>query len=126
MLSFDVLPAVNGGDSSGTAHAAPRWVPVSAPAATVSDGLTPVPQAFSLSLRPRTRMFLAAFTSRSWTVPHAAQAQVRTFSGLGPSLTPQAEHTWLVGSNRPILANVRPYRAAFSSMQRISWDQPAS
>ena len=59
-------------------------------------------------------MFLAAFTSRSWTAPHAAHVHRRTPSGFGPSLTPQAEHTWLVGSNRPTLANVRPYRAAFS------------
>ena len=64
---FDVLPAVDGGDSSCAAHAALRRVPASAPAATSSGGLTPVPQAFSLSLRPRARMFLAAFTSRSWT-----------------------------------------------------------
>jgi hypothetical protein len=42
------------------------------------------------------------------------------------SCTPQAEHTWLVGSNRPILANVRPYRAIFSSMHRSSCDQLAS
>jgi hypothetical protein len=54
-------------------------------------------------------MFLAAFTSRSWTVPHAAQAHWRTPSGLGPSFTPHAEQTWLVGSNRPTLANARPY-----------------
>jgi hypothetical protein len=33
----------------------------------------------------------------------------REASGFGPSFTPQAEHTGLVGSNRPILANVRPY-----------------
>ena len=71
-------------------------------------------------------MFLPAFTSRSWTVPHAAQVHWRTPSGFGPSLTPQAEHTWLVGSNRSTLANVRPYRAAFSAMHRSSWDQPAS
>ena len=54
-------------------------------------------------------MFLAAFTSLSCTVPHAAHAHSRTLSGFGPSFTPQAEHTWLVGSNRPIRANVRPY-----------------
>ena len=54
-------------------------------------------------------MFLAAFTSRSWIVPHAAHVHWRTWSGLRPSFTPHAEHTWLVGSNRPILANVRPY-----------------
>ena len=45
-------------------------------------------------------MFRAAFTSRSCTVPHAAQAHSRTLSGFGPSCTPQAEHTWLVGSKR--------------------------
>ena len=30
-----------------------------------------------------------------------------------------------MGSNWPIRANVRPYRAAFSSTHRISCDQPA-
>ena len=62
-----------------------------------------------MSARPAAKMFLAAFTSRSWAVPHAAHVHSRTLSGFGPSFTPQAEHTWLVGSNRPILANVRPY-----------------
>jgi hypothetical protein len=71
-------------------------------------------------------MFLAAFTSRSWPVPHATHVHWRTPSGFGPSLTPHAEQTWLVGSNRPTFANVRPYWADFSSMHRISWDQPAS
>ena len=64
--------------------------------------------------------------SRSWTVLHAAHVQLRTLSGFGPSLTPQAEHTWLVGSNRPILTNLRPYWAAFSSISRRSCAQPAS
>ena len=79
-----------------------------------------------MSARPAAKMFLAAFTSRSWTVPHAPHVHARTLSGFGPSVTPQAEHTWLVGSNRPIRANVRPYRAAFSSTSRSSCDQPAS
>jgi len=65
-------------------------------------------------------MFLAALMSRSCTVPHAGQAHSRTLSGFGPSLTPQAEQTWLVGSNRPILENVRPYLVAFSSITRSS------
>jgi hypothetical protein len=58
-------------------------------------------------------MFLAAFTSRSWSDPHAVQAHSRMLSGLGPSLAPQHEHTWLVGSNRPTLLNPRPYWMAF-------------
>jgi len=52
-------------------------------------------------------MFLAAFMSRSWTVPHAVHVQERTCRGFGPSLTPQVEQTCEVGSNRPILAKVR-------------------
>ena len=51
-------------------------------------------------------MFLAALTSRSWTVPHSLHCHSRTCSGLGPSLTPHAEQTWLVGSNRPIFAEL--------------------
>ena len=42
-------------------------------------------------------MFFAAFTSRSWTVLHALHSHSRTWSGLGPSLTPHALHIWLVG-----------------------------
>ncbi len=79
-----------------------------------------------MSARPAANMFLAAFTSRSWAVPQAGHVHARTASGLGPSLTPQAEHTCDVGSNRPTLPNVRPYRAAFSSTHRSSCDQPAS
>ncbi len=63
---FDVLPAVNGGDSSSAAHAVLRWVPASAPAAA-GCGLTPAPQAFGLSARPAANMFFAALMSRSWT-----------------------------------------------------------
>ena len=92
-----------------TAQAAPRRVPVSLATTRASPVLMLPPQAFSLSLRPSARMFLAAFTSRSCTVPHAAQAHSRTCSCFAPSLVPHAEHTWLVGSNRPIQANVRPY-----------------
>ena len=60
---LDVLPALKDRDSSSAAHAALQWVPASAPTATAC-GLTPVPQAFSLSARPAARIFFAAFTSR--------------------------------------------------------------
>jgi hypothetical protein len=69
-------------------------------------------------------MFLAAFTSRSWTVPHAAHVHSRTCSGFGPSLTPQAEQTWLVGSNRPAYQNWRPYSLALYSSMDTDADQP--
>ena len=42
-------------------------------------------------------MFLAAFRSRSWTVPQAGQVHWRTCSGLLPLLAPQAEHGPVVG-----------------------------
>ncbi len=51
---------------------------------------------------------MAAFRSRSWTAPQPLQVHARMLSGLGASLTPQAEHAWLVGSNRPILAKGAP------------------
>jgi hypothetical protein len=50
--------------------------------------------------------------SRSWITPQTAHVHDRTNSGFGPSLTPHAEHTCDVGSNRPIFTNVRPYRRA--------------
>src|SRR6185437_8878501 len=123
---LDVLPAVNDRDSSNAAHATLRWVPVSPGPAGTSPGLTFPPQAFRLSLRPRASTLRAAFTSRSWIIPQAVQVHSRTASGLGPSLTPHAEHTWLVGSNRPTRRNSLPYRAAFSWMSCRNCDQPMS
>ena len=101
-------------------------LPASPAGASASAGLTWPPRAFSLSLRPRARMFLAAFTSRSWTAPHASHVHPRTLSGFGPSLTPHAEHTWLVGSHRPIRRKSRPYRGALYSSIPTNADQPAS
>ena len=71
-------------------------------------------------------MFLAALTSRSWTVPHAGHVHWRMPSGFAPSLTPHAEHTWLVGSNRPTRWNVRPYSRALYSSIATNADHPAS
>jgi hypothetical protein len=59
-------------------------------------------------------------------VPHALHCQARTCSGLEPSLAPQAEQTWLVGSNRPTFRNRRPYSAALYSSMFTNADQPAS
>jgi hypothetical protein len=53
-------------------------------------------------------MLRAAFMSRSCTVPQAAQIQVRTDSGFGPSRVPHAQQIWDVGTNRPIRWNPRP------------------
>ena len=71
-------------------------------------------------------MFFAALTSRSWTAPHAVHCHARTCSGFEPPLTPHDEQTWLVGSNRPILRNWRPYSFALYSSMETNADQPAS
>src|SRR5512146_2792940 len=107
-------------------HPAPLRLPASQAGAAVASGLTWPPRAVSASLRPRAAMFRAAFTSRSWTVPHAAHVHVLTCSGLGPSLAPHAEQTWLVGSNRPALRKSRPYSSALYSSMAVNADQPAS
>jgi hypothetical protein len=132
LRQLDILPALKDGDSSCAAHGALRWVAVSPGPARASPGLTDPPQPFMVSgcppatLRPSRRMFLAAFTSRSWTVPHAAHAHSRTLSGFGPSRCPHAEHSWLDGNHRPTLVTARPYRSAFSSSSRTSMAHPAS
>lgn len=46
---------------------------------------------------PAARSTLAAFTSRSWTVPHEAQTHSRTFSGNDAARWPHAEHVLLDG-----------------------------
>jgi len=71
-------------------------------------------------------MFLAALTSRPWTVPHSPQVHSRTLSGLDPSYTPHSLHTWLVGSNLPTLRNSRPYSLALYSSMLTNADHPAS
>jgi hypothetical protein len=71
-------------------------------------------------------MVRAAFTSRSCVTPHAAHVQVRTRSGLGPSLTPHAEHTWLVGSQRPVRPKVRLCLRDLYSSICANADHPAS
>ena len=55
--------------------------------------------------------------------PHC---HARTSSGFGPSLTPQAEQTCDVGSNRPTCRNSRPYSSALYSSIATNADQPAS
>ncbi len=71
-------------------------------------------------------MFLAAFRSRSWTVPHPAHAHWRTFSGLLPLLTRQVEHGPVDGTNRPIFPKDRPYLSALHSSMVTNADYPAS
>ena len=132
-LRLDFLPAVNGWDSSTTAHASlARRVPASSPTAGASPGLTPAPQAFAISaspaaiLCPSASTLRAALRSRSCSAPHRGQVHDLTASGLGPSSCPQVEHSRDDGNLRSTFTTVRPYCSAFSATRRTRVDQPAS
>src|SRR5665647_2542274 len=130
--TIDILPAMNDRDSYRATHEAPWWVLASQAAAGTSPSLTPPPRAFKVSaspaatMRPSTRMFLAAFRSRSWVTPHCVQAQDLTARGFFPELNPHTEHSRLAGNQRLTRTTVRWQRNAFSSNNRTSVDQPAS
>src|ERR1035437_6718895 len=110
-------------DSYRAAHAAPWWVLASQAAAGTSPALTPPPRAFRVSaspaatMRPSTRMFLAAFTSRSCVTPHSRQVQDLTSRGFLPELNPHPEQSRLEGNQRLTRTTVRRQRNAFSCQQ---------
>src|SRR5690606_38392022 len=83
------------------------WVPASRRGAGTSPGLTCAPQADTASPAALATL-TAALMSRSRTAPQDGHVHSRTLRGLGPSLTPHCEHTWEVGSKRPIFTKVRP------------------
>jgi hypothetical protein len=86
LRQIDILPAMNDRDSYRAAHPAPWWVLASQAAAGTSPPLMPPPRALRVSaspaatMRPSTRMFLAAFRSRSWVMPHSVQVHVIAMS----------------------------------------------
>lgn len=85
--SIDFLPTLKGGDSLPR----DRGFPVSSTVAfphQLRGGLTPSPQASTAS--PAARMFMAAFTSRSWTAPHR-QVHSRMFNGNSSAIRPHVE-----------------------------------
>jgi len=71
-------------------------------------------------------MFLAAFRSRSWVMPHSVQVQDLTSRGFFPELNPHPGHSRLEGNQRLTPATLRWQRNAFSSNNRTSVDQLAS
>src|SRR5664280_3142813 len=114
---------MNDRDSYRAAHAAPWWVLVSQAAAGTGPPLMAPPRAFRVSaspaatMRPSPRMFLAAFRSRSWVMPHSAQVQDLTARGFLPELTPHPEHSRLDGNEPLTPATVRWQPNAFSCRQ---------
>src|ERR1019366_4737975 len=119
-------------DSYRAPRAAPWWVLPSQAAAGTSPALMPPARAFRVSaspaatMRPSTRMFLAAFTSRSCVTPHSRQVQDLTSRGFLPELNPHPEHSRLDGNQRLTLTTAGWQRNAFSSNNRTNIDQPAS
>src|ERR1035437_718178 len=107
-------------DSYRATRAAPWWVLASQAAAGTSPALMPPPRAFRVSaspaatMRPSTRMFLAAFRSRSWVMPHSVQVQDLTARGFVPELNPHSEHSRLEGNQRLTLTTAGWQRSAFS------------
>src|ERR1035437_2407606 len=110
-------------DSYRATRAAPWWVLPSQAAAGTSPALMPPARAFRVcaspaaTMRPSTRMFLAAFRSRSWVTPHSVQVQDLTSRGFLPELNPYSEHSRLDGNQRLTLTTVRWQRNAFSCQQ---------
>jgi hypothetical protein len=102
-------------------HLGGFWLPQAA--AGTSPPLMPPPRAFRVcaspaaTMRPSTRMFLAAFRSRSWVTPHSVQVQDLTARGFLPELNPHPEHSRLEGNQRLTLTTVRWQRSAFSCQQ---------
>src|ERR1035437_6912063 len=110
-------------DSYRATRAAPWWVLPSQAAAGTSPALTPPARAFRVcvspaaTMRPSTRMFLAAFTSRSCVTPHSRQVQDLTSRGFLPELNPHPEHSRLEGNQRLTLTTAGGQRSAFSCQQ---------
>src|ERR1035437_7135664 len=110
-------------DSYRATRAAPWWVLASQAAAGTSPALTPPPRAFRVcaspaaTMRPSTRMFLAAFRSRSWVTPHSRQVQDLTSRGFLPELNPHPEQSRLEGNQRLTLTTVGWQRSASSCQQ---------
>src|ERR1035437_2804864 len=100
-------------DSYRAARAAPWWVLPSQAAAGTSPALMPPARAFRVcaspaaTMRPSTRMFLAAFTSRSCVTPHSVQVQDLTSRGFLPELNPHPEHSRLEGNQALTLTTAR-------------------
>ena len=66
-------------------------------------------------------MLIAAFTSRSCSVPHSGHTHDLTLSGMRPILWPHSLQVLLVGSNLPHLSRWTPYHShLYSSILKNS------
>ena len=86
--------------------------------------LTFSPKANTVS--PTAKMLTAAFTSRSWLVPHSGHSHERTSSGMFSFTNPQQEQRLLEGKKRSISTYVLPAQFALYSSWRVNSPQLAS
>ena len=129
---FDILPFLKEGDSwsSQTKFLIHSKLPLVA-----QVGLTFAPQAWNpvcptvlqlICLNPSSSMFFAADTSRSCSLWQWTQRHTRSdnLSCLWSVL--QSQHCWLLGKNRSIFTNCRPYQSLLYFKNRMSIPHPAS
>lgn len=90
----------------------------------MQTGLTDSPLANPAS--PAVNILCAAFMSRSWIAPHSGHTHSRTFNGIDLIICPHSEQRLLLGYQRSIPTNVRPYHSDLYSSCRTNSDQPAS
>ena len=75
---------------------------------------------------PAAKIFCAAFTSRSWVVPHSGHSQDRTFSSSLSLTNPQQEQRLLEGKKRSISTYFLPAQSALYASWRVNSPQLAS
>src|SRR5690606_2056872 len=100
VLRVDVLPAVNDRDSScGTVCRSDGFLLLHRLSARTNPlrSSTDSTGVFYLSARPAARMFIAAFASRSWIVPHTHVHALTCRAFLSPT-TPHTEHRRVDGN----------------------------
>ena len=80
-----------------------------------------------IAFNPSARMFFAAFTSLSCSVPQCEQVHFLTFKSLVPSYrSPHEEQIWLLGKNLSTTAIFFPYHSALYSNSRLNSEKDAS
>ena len=76
----------------------------------LSSGLTVAPQTDTAC--PAAKMFILAFMSLSWWLPHSGQSHSLIFKGNFSTTWPQLEQRLELGKYLSIFINVRPYHSA--------------
>lgn len=126
---FDAPPCLKTGDSRFADRSPPNRRVLHSLHERISSGASRPTLCGGYARRrsPSFKMFFAAFTSRSWIIPHFGQVHSRTDKSFVPDhCAPQAEQSWLEGKNRSTATTCFPYHAALYSNCRRNSPQLAS